>query len=82
MIRIPAVVPPISAIAPTTQKMPSTHSSVSSTSEVGRPVTIVSPGRVRVQPDDAVAAEPVEVDGLGVCGSARLRRVVALRPRH
>ncbi len=44
MIRIPAVVPPISAMTPTTLKMTATVSRVSSTSDVGRPVTIVSPG--------------------------------------
>ena len=38
------MVPPISASAPTTQKMTATVIRVSSTSEVGRPVTIVSPG--------------------------------------
>ena len=39
---MPAVVAAISAMAPTTQNISSTHSSVSSTSDNGSPVTIVS----------------------------------------
>ncbi len=43
MMMTPTVVPPINATAPTTQKMATTDSKVSSTSDVGNPVTIVSP---------------------------------------
>ncbi len=41
---MPAVVAATSAMTPTTQNITSTHSNVSSTSEVGRPTTIVSSG--------------------------------------
>jgi hypothetical protein len=44
MIKMPAVVPPISASIATIQKMTDTVIRVASTSAVGRPVTMVSPG--------------------------------------
>ena len=64
MIRMPAVVAPISATAATTQNMPSTHSSVSSTTAVGRPVTMRLPAVPGVQADQPIAAKAVELDGL------------------